>query len=105
LGLFKIHKHWAQVYEELITEVLLMFKIDINKCRGQGNDGDSVISEVYSGVQKRIKDKVPNASYIHCCAHNLYLVISDSAIYSQKVETFFNTIQAINNFYNNINII
>ncbi|KAL4153096.1 hypothetical protein QTP88_000929 [Uroleucon formosanum] len=61
LGFFKIDKHGAQDYKELISEILLMFKIDINKCRGQGYDGASVMSGVYSGVQKRIKDKVPNA--------------------------------------------
>ncbi|KAL4149653.1 hypothetical protein QTP88_003545 [Uroleucon formosanum] len=57
LGFFKIDKHGAQDYEELISEILLMFKIDINKCRGQGYDGASVMSGVCSGVQKRIKDK------------------------------------------------
>lgn len=99
LGFFKIDKHGAQDYEELITEILLMFKIDINKCRGQGYDGASVMSGVYSGVQKRIKDKVPNASYVHCCAHNLNLVISDAAKCSPKVASFFDTIQAIYNFF------
>ncbi|KAL4100600.1 hypothetical protein QTP88_020642 [Uroleucon formosanum] len=58
LGFFKIDKHEAQDYEELISEILLMFKIDINKCRGQGYDGTSVMSGVYSGVQTRIKDKI-----------------------------------------------
>lgn len=99
LGFFKIDKHGAQDYEELISEILLMFKIDINKCRGQGYDGASVMSGVYSGVQKRIKDKVPNASYVHCCAHNLNLVISDAAKCSPKVASFFDTIQAIYNFF------
>jgi len=44
-----------------------MFKIGINKCREHGYDGASVMSRVYSGVKKCIKDKVPNASYVHCC--------------------------------------
>ncbi|KAL4150110.1 hypothetical protein QTP88_003947 [Uroleucon formosanum] len=99
LGFFKIDKHGAQDYEELISEILLMFKIDINKCRGQGYDGASVMSGVYSDVQKRIKDKVPNASYVHCCAHNLNLVISNTAKCLPKVASFFDTIQAIYNFF------
>jgi len=57
------------------------------------------MSGVYSGVQKCIKDKVPNTSYVHCCAHNLNLVISDAAKYSPKVASFFDTIQAIYNFF------
>lgn len=85
LGFFVIEKHGAQDYEELITNILVKLDIDINKCRGQGYDGASVMSGVYSGVQKRIKDKVPTASYVHCCAHNFNLVISDAAKSSQKV--------------------
>ncbi|KAL4097421.1 hypothetical protein QTP88_022204 [Uroleucon formosanum] len=46
-----------------------------------------------------IKYKVPNVSYVHCCAHNLNLVISDAAKCSPKVASFFDTIQAIYNFF------
>lgn len=99
LGFFVIEKHGAQDYEELITNILVKLDIDINKCRGQGYDGASVMSGIYSGVQKRIKDKVPTASYVHCCAHNLNLVISDAAKSSQKVVSFFETVQAIFNFF------
>lgn len=99
LGFFVIEKHGAQDYEELITNILVKLDIDINKCRGQGYDGASVMSGVYSGVQKRIKDKVPTASYVHCCAHNLNLVISDAAKSSKKVVSFFETVQAIFNFF------
>ncbi|XP_008184893.1 zinc finger MYM-type protein 1-like [Acyrthosiphon pisum] len=99
LGFFVIEKHGAQDYEELITNILVKLNIDINKCRGQGYDGASVMSGVYSGVQKRIKVKVPTASYVHCCAHNLNLVISDAAKSSQKVVSFFETVQAVLNFF------
>ncbi|XP_022172342.1 zinc finger MYM-type protein 1-like, partial [Myzus persicae] len=55
------------------------FGIDINKCCGQGFDGASVMSGIHNGVKKRILDIVPNATYIHCNAHNLNLVLSDVA--------------------------
>lgn len=63
LGFFAIEKHGAQDYEKLIPNILLKLNIDINKCRVQGYDGASVMSGLYSGVQKRIKNKVPTASY------------------------------------------
>ena len=51
----------------------------MEKLRGQAYNGASVMSGVYNGVQKRIKDRssmpVP---YIHCAAHNLNLVINDA---------------------------
>lgn len=54
---------------------------------------------MYSGVQKRIIDKAPNATYVHCCAHNLNLVICDAAKSSSDALRFFETIQSIFNFF------
>lgn len=88
LGFYAIDKHGAEDYEQLIITILKKLNIDINKCRGQGYDGASVMSGHYSGVQKRIKDQVPSAQYIHCCAHNLNLVISDAAKSSKKLFHF-----------------
>jgi hypothetical protein len=53
--------------------ILKEFNLDLNKCRGQGYDGAAVMSGISSGVQKRISDIIPRASYVHCSAHNLNL--------------------------------
>lgn len=58
LGFYAIDKHSAKHYEDLITSILKELNINISKCRGQGYDGASVMSGLYSGVQKRIKDQV-----------------------------------------------
>ncbi|KAL4083682.1 hypothetical protein QTP88_028998 [Uroleucon formosanum] len=92
-------KYRAKNYEQLITNIILELWLDINMCRGQGYDGAAVMKGFYSGLQKRIKDKVPTASYIHCCAHNLNLVISDAVRSNQKVQFFFDTVQAVFNFF------
>ncbi|KAL4152705.1 hypothetical protein QTP88_000538 [Uroleucon formosanum] len=99
LGLYAIDKHGAKDYEDLIISILKALNINISKCRGQGYDGASVMSRLYSGVQKRIKDQVPLAQYVHCCAHNLNLVISDAAKSSKQVTSFFETVQSIFNFF------
>jgi len=99
LGFFCIQQHGAIDYEQLITNVLLELGLDINMCRGQGYDGAAVMKGFYSSLQKRIKDKVPTASYVHCCAHNLNLIISDAAKINQKVLMFFETVQAVFNFF------
>lgn len=99
LGFYAIDKHGAKDYEDLIISILKELNINISKCRGQGYDGASVMRGLYSGVQKRIKDQVPLAQYVHCCAHNLNLVISDAAKSSKKVESFFETVQSIFNFF------
>ncbi|KAL4084148.1 hypothetical protein QTP88_027981 [Uroleucon formosanum] len=99
LGFYAIDKHGAKDYEDLIISILKALNINISKCRGQGYDGVSVMSGLYSGVQKRIKDQVPLAQYVHCCAHNLNLVISDAAKSSKQVTSFFETMQSIFNFF------
>jgi len=73
--------------------------LDISKYRGQGYDGAAAMSGIYSGVQKRIQDIVPNAHFIHCYAHNLNLVICDSTKSSDTVRSFFITEQAVFNFF------
>lgn len=99
LGFFCIEQHGAHNYEQLITDILLKLELDINMCRGQGYNGAAVMSGFYSGVQKRIKDKVSTASYVHCCAHNMNLVIADAVKSNQMALSFFDTVQAIFNFF------
>jgi len=50
------------------------------------------MSGIHFGVKNRIINIVPNAFYVHCCAHYLYLVISDAAKTSQKIVSFFSTV-------------
>ncbi|XP_025196204.1 zinc finger MYM-type protein 1-like [Melanaphis sacchari] len=99
IGFYKIDQHGAQEYENLIYKVLSDTNLDIKKCKGQGYDGASVMKGMYSGVQKRIIDKAPNATYVHCCAHNLNLVICDAAKSSSDALRFFETIQSKFNFF------
>ncbi|XP_022171540.1 zinc finger MYM-type protein 1-like, partial [Myzus persicae] len=84
LGFFVLDKHNAVDYANLLRQTLLTFGLSINKCFGQGYDGAAVMSGQHSGVQTLIRSDFPNAVYVHCCAHNLNLVISDAAKSSRK---------------------
>ncbi|XP_043482137.1 zinc finger MYM-type protein 1-like [Leptopilina heterotoma] len=75
--------------------------INIHKCRGQGYDGARVMSGIYTGVQKRILEKQDNATYVHCCAHNLNLVLNDSVEGISEVRNFYNWIESIYVFFAN----
>ncbi|XP_025195126.1 uncharacterized protein LOC112594528 [Melanaphis sacchari] len=57
------------------------------------------MSGAHSGVQTRIKNIVPSVKYVHCCSHNLNLVISDAARCHNKVKRFFETVQTVFNFF------
>jgi len=98
-SVYKIDQHGAQDYENLIYKVLSDTNLDIKKCKGQGYDGASVMKGMYSGVQKRITDKAPNATYVHCCAHNLNLVICYAAKSSSDALQFFETIYNLYLFF------
>lgn len=52
--------------------------LDLNKMVGQGYDGCSTFSGHISGVYKRIQQLYPRALYVHCTAHRLNLVLSES---------------------------
>lgn len=95
MGFFCIQQYGAKDYEQLITNIFLELGLDINLCRGQDYDRAAVMKGFYTGLQKRIKDKVPTASYVHCCDHNLNLIISDAVKSNQNALTFFETVQAV----------
>ncbi|CAG2222785.1 unnamed protein product [Mytilus edulis] len=52
--------------------------LEIEKLRGQGYDGASVMSGHVNGVQTRIRRTSPRAYYVHCRSHNLNLVVTQS---------------------------
>lgn len=41
---------------------------------------------------------MPNATFVHCCSHNINLFLSDAAKSTQKMQLFFDTVQDIYNF-------
>lgn len=85
LGFYLLSHHGAANYVELLQNTLMKLDLNIMKCRGQGYDGAAVMSGSITGVQKRICDIVPNATFVHCCSHNINLVLCDAAKSSRKI--------------------
>lgn len=50
----------------------------MTKVVGQGYDGCSTFSGHITGVHKRVQQMYPKAVYVHCSAHKLNLVLSES---------------------------
>jgi hypothetical protein len=99
LGFRAVHDQSAAGIEGNILKCMEEKGLDLSKCRGQGYDGAATMSGVYSGVQSRILEKVPNALYIHCVAHNLNLVLNDAVSQVQEVSQFFDVIQRLYTFF------
>lgn len=64
-------------------------KDDIKYCVGQCYDGAKVMSGWASGVQARVKDQAPHATYFHCHAHRFNLVLVHSLGVVEEAKDFF----------------
>lgn len=68
----------SQVIAGEIIKFLNENDLPLKYIRGQGFDGASNMSSSNVGVQARIKEHSPLATYIHCSGHSLNLVLSKS---------------------------
>lgn len=60
----------AQSLTTTITNTLQKHGLELENLVSRGYDGASVMSGHLSGVQERIRRIAPQATYIHCHAHN-----------------------------------
>jgi len=91
----------ANDYFVIIKKLMEEYKLDISLCRGQAYDGANTMSGRFSGLQSKIKDVSPLALYIHCCAHNLNLVLIDSIRSCVNAISFFGILEALYTFITN----
>lgn len=95
IGCFHMKKCDAFSLSQEICNILTNNNLDVQKCIAQCYDGASVMSGVFSGVQKRVRDIVPHAVYIHCHAHRLNLCLVQTIQNNTVVVNFFDTIQSL----------
>lgn len=84
-----------------LTDTILeniSFSINPKFIIGQGYYGAVAMSGQFKGVQTRIREIYPLAYYIHCSAHCLNLVISDSCNIPE-IRNTIGTMQSICNFF------
>ena len=66
------------------------------KLVAQTYDGPSNMSGCYNGLQAIIKEKVgEHVDFVHCYAHTLNLVLSESASVAVPVISLFNDLEAL----------
>ena len=95
LGFENVSDQSAEGLEGKILEQIETMGLSLQMCRGQGYDGASVMSGVYSGVQKRINDREPTAVYVHCAAHNLNLVLNDACQPISEIKDYYDIVQKL----------
>ena len=61
----------AEALAGYIISFLTKVGLSLQNCVCQCYDGASVMSGECAGVQAKVREIAPQATYIHCCAHRL----------------------------------
>lgn len=101
LGYFEIVKPDAQHYEELVLKTLKDIGLDFDLCRGQTYDNAATMIGRLSGLQKRLLDINPKATFLNCDNHSLNLAALHSVEIDPAIVTFFGTVHELFYFFSN----
>jgi len=91
--------HTSQQITDSLMEFLSEQEINIEDCRGQSYDNASNMSGQYLGVQARIKELSPYATFVPCFAHSLNLVGNSAANCCGDATKFFLFLESIYAFF------
>ena len=71
----------------------------LDKLVAQTYDGAAVMSSELNGVQAKIRETVPQAVFLHCYAHKLNLVLSQSVSELLECNNFFSILGSLASFF------
>ncbi|KAF2886373.1 hypothetical protein ILUMI_19800, partial [Ignelater luminosus] len=80
-----------------IVQELNRVGLQVENLRGQGYDGGANMSGKFSGVQSRVKQLQPLATYMHCAAHKLNLAIAKTCSLP-SVRNMMGVVSSVTNF-------
>lgn len=66
-----------------------------NKLVAQTYDGAAVMWGELNGLQAKVKEKYPCATFVHCCSHVLNLVPSQAYSETNIAKIFFSTLNGL----------
>jgi len=88
-----------------LSEILLN-QLDQLQCKEkticQTYDGAAVMASHLHGVQALVKEAIPGAMFIHCHAHVLNLVLSQSVSTINEARVFFANLRGISSFFHHL---
>jgi hypothetical protein len=83
---------------KLLTDNFAKFNLK-EKLVAQTYDGAAVMAGELNGLQRKIKDVAPQATFTHCYAHVLNLVLSKSCNSIRDVRIFFSNLSGFSSFF------
>ncbi|XP_068680219.1 uncharacterized protein [Montipora foliosa] len=85
----RLEKLDAQTIADTLLHALQEWGFNMCGLVGQGYDGASVMSSIRNGVQAKVAEKYPNATYVHCRSCVLNLAISSGCKAVQSIQNLF----------------
>eukprot|EP00918_Siedleckia_nematoides_P083896 GHVU01183960.1.p1 GENE.GHVU01183960.1~~GHVU01183960.1.p1 ORF type:complete len:661 (+),score=73.55 GHVU01183960.1:283-1983(+) len=82
-----------------LTDYLTEVEIDTQECRGQSYDTASNMSGRFQGVQTRMQEINPSATYVPCSNHGLNLDAQRATSNSPHAAAYFDTVQGLYVFF------
>lgn len=98
IKLENIHGHTAEYLFSTIKAMFDKVGLYIKNCVGQSYD-NAVRSGKYTGLQGRIKELSPVATYVPCAAHSIHLVGVNAVSSSTTTVNYFGVVQALYVFF------
>jgi len=98
VGFIRLQRITGEHMAAAILSSLKDMQLDVANLVGQGYDGAASMCSDRVGVQCRIREEAPLASYFHCCGHALNLVISHSCSLP-NVRNVIDKIKSISMFF------
>lgn len=83
------------IFEAICNELGLDW---LNYLVGQSFDGAQNMRGEYKGLQSRINDKCPTATFILCCAHILNLIVTKAVGCNSDAVDLFGNLEALYDF-------
>lgn len=91
--------HSSENIAQSLLEELEIMGISFDKLIAQSYDGAAVMSGRLNSVQTKVRNKYPNAHFIHCYAHQFNLIIQKAVSSNTGVKLFFANLQAFSTFF------
>lgn len=99
LGFIRVHKKTGEALSEDIINSILQNDLSLDDSRGQFYDNGANMAGKSKGVQVKILPKNDLAFFIPCSAHCLNFVGVNATKSIPEIETFFEIIQKLFNFF------
>ncbi|CAG2239536.1 unnamed protein product [Mytilus edulis] len=99
LGFIEPKEVDAEHIANAIVNNLDKWGLPLQKLRGQGYDGASVMSGHVSSVQQRIREQCPDAAFVHCKSHNLNLVVTQSCKDVRQIRNLMSSVGQMTNVH------